>query len=61
MDGKAKIPIGEPGTPEGVTSHNRKALIRKDVILESSDHNYHFTQLTPSVDFVCEIPESVNS
>lgn len=59
MDDKAKIPIGEPGTPEASTSHNRKALTRENVTLESSDYNYHLANLTPSVDFIVDIPSEV--
>ena len=59
MDDKAKVPVGEPGTPEAATSHNRKALTRESVVLESSDHNYHLANLTPSVDFIVDIPDDV--
>ena len=58
MDDKAKIPVGNPGTPEAATCHNRKAWTRKEVVLESSDHNYHNSTITPSVDLICDIPES---
>lgn len=55
---KAKIPIGEPGTPEASTSHNRRALTKSNITLESSDHNYHISNITPSVDFFVEIPDN---
>ena len=58
MDNKAKIPVGEPGTPEPATSHMRKAVTTKNVTLEASDHNYHVTNLTPSVDLICDIPDT---
>ena len=58
MDGKAKVLVGEPGTPEPATSHMRKAVTTKNVTLEASDHNYHVTNLTPSVDLICDIPDT---
>lgn len=60
MDDKAKVAIGEPGTPEAATSHNRKTLTKTSVIQESADHNYHVGNFTPSVSLICDIPESVN-
>ena len=60
MDDKAKIPIGEPGTPEAATSHSRKAITTKSVILEASDHNYHSVNVTPSVNLFCNVPESAS-
>ena len=59
MDDKAKVPVGEPGTPESATNHNRKALTKDKVVLESSDHNYHVANLTPSVTFLVDIPSEV--
>ena len=59
MDDKAKIPVGHPGTPEAATSHMQKAWTAKGVTLESSDHNYHAVNLTPSVNLLCEIPEDL--
>ena len=56
MDDKAKVTVGEPGTPEASTSHNRKAWTTKKISLESSDHNYHSVNLTPSVNLLCSIP-----
>ena len=41
MDDKAKIPVGQPGTPKATTSLMQKAWTAKGVTLESSDHNYH--------------------
>lgn len=58
MDDKAKIPVGEPGTPEAATNHNRRAFTKSNVELEASDHNYHSVNITPSVDLVCDIPQS---
>ena len=58
MDDKAKVPIGEPGTPEAATGHNRKTLTKKNMVQESSDHNYHLGNFTPSVNLVCDIPDS---
>ena len=58
MDDKAKIPIGEPGTPEAATRHMRKAITTKKVTLESSDHNYHSVNMTSSVNLICDIPDS---
>ena len=58
MDDKSKVPIGEPGTPEAATSHNRRALTTKNVTLTSSVRNYHFSNLTPSVNLIVSIPES---
>ena len=58
MDDKAKILVGEPGTPELATSHMRKAVTTKNVTLAASDHNYHVTTLTPSVDLICDIPDT---
>ena len=56
-DDKAKVSVGEPGTPEPATNHNRKALTKKNVELEASDHNYHVANLTPSVTFMVELPD----
>ena len=61
IDDKAKTPVGQPGTPKVATSHIQKAWTAKDVTLESSDHNYHAVNQTPSVHLVFEIPENVTS
>ena len=58
MDHKAKNSVGEPRTPEAATSHMKKAVTTKDVTLEASDHNCHVTNLTPSVDVICNIPDT---
>ena len=34
VDNKAKIPVGEPGTPKPATSHMRKAVTTKNVTLK---------------------------
>lgn len=57
MDDKAKVPIGEPGTPESSTSHDKRVLMKNTSIQSSSDHNYHFASLTPSVHLICDIPD----
>ena len=54
MHDKPKI----PGTPEAATSHQRLALSRSNIDLESSDHNYHSVNLTRSVILNCQIPNS---
>ena len=61
MDDKAKIPVGETGTPEAATSHQRRVLSKCNIDLEASDHNYHSVNLTPSVILNCQIPDSPNS
>ena len=58
MDDKVKTPIGEPGTPDAGTSHNRRALTKSGIILETSDHNYLSVNITPSVILSSEIPGS---
>ena len=60
MDDKAKIPVGEPGTPEASTSHNRRALTLHGIEMEASDHNYHTVSMTPSVSLLCDVPDSPN-
>ena len=57
MHYKAKI----PGTPEAATSHQRRALSRSNIDLESSDHNYHSVNLALSVILNYQIPNSLNS
>ena len=57
MDDKAKIPVGDLGVPEAATSHMRKAVTTKKVTLESSDHNNHSVNLTPSGTLLCDLPE----
>ena len=57
MDDKPKIPAGDPGVFEAATSHMRKAVTTKKLTLESSDHNYHSVNLTPSVTLLCDLPE----
>ena len=59
MDDKAKISVGDPGTPEAATSHMRNAVTTKNVVLESSDQNYHSVNVTPSVNSFCDIPDSL--
>ena len=60
MDGKSKIPIGEPGNPEAATSHMRKALATASIELEATDHDYHVGNLTPSVNLICDIPQEAS-
>ena len=59
MDYKPKIPAGNSGVPEAATSHMRKAVTTKKLILESSDHNNGSVNLTPSVTLLCDLPEKV--
>lgn len=61
MDDKAKVAVGNPGTPEAATTHNRRALTTNSITLESSDHNYHSVNLTPSVTLICDTPTSASS
>eukprot|EP00795_Rhopilema_esculentum_P004062 gene4062-20239_t len=58
---KAKVPVGEPRTPEADTTHNRRALTQENVVLESSNQKYHFANLSPSVDLIVDIPLEVIS
>ena len=60
MDGKSKIPIGEPGNPEAATSHMRKALATASIELEATDHDYHVGNLTPSVNLICDTPQEAS-
>ena len=60
MHNKAKIPVGEPGTPKAATSHQCWALSRSNIDLDTSDHNYHSVNLTPSAILNCQIPDSRN-
>lgn len=60
MDDKSKVPVGEPGTPEAATSHNRRAFTNSNIKLEASDHNYHCVNITPSVDLFCKIPDNAH-
>ena len=55
MDDKSKIPIGEPGNPEAATSDMRKAPTTAGIELEATDHDYHVSNLTPSVNLICDI------
>ena len=59
MDDKAQIPAVDPGGPETVTSHMRKAVTTKKVTLESLDHNYHSVNLTPLIMLSCNLSEKV--
>ena len=52
MDDKAKVPVGEPGTPEAAATYNRRALTQENIVLESSGYNYHLANLPSSVDFI---------
>ena len=61
MEDKAKIPVGEPGTPEAATSHQRRALSKCNIDLEASNYSYHSVNLTTSVIPNCQIPDSPNS
>ena len=60
MDDKAKIPVGEPACSEAATSDMKKVLTKNNVNMKSTDHNYHCVNITPSVNFLCNIPGSVS-
>lgn len=54
MNDKLKVAIGEPGIAELATSHNCRALKRKENKLSPSDHNYNFASMSPSVILLCD-------
>lgn len=60
MDDKAKIPVGEPACADVATCHMNKSLTKSKVNLESTDYNYHCGNITPSVNLLCNIPESAS-
>ena len=60
MDDKANIPVGEPACADVATCHMNKSLTKSKVNLESTDYNYHCGNITPSVNLVCNIPESAS-
>ena len=60
MGGKSKTPIREPGNLEAATSHMRKSLTTANIELEATDHNYHVSNLTPSVNLICDMPQEAS-
>ena len=60
MDGKSKTPIRKPGNLEAAISHMRKSLTAGNIELEATDHDYHVSNLTPSVNLICDIPQEVS-
>jgi hypothetical protein len=58
-DDKAKVPIGEPGTPVSTGVRGRQTLAPSASTLAACDHDMTKASITPSVILQCDIPESV--
>lgn len=59
-DDKAKVSIGEPGSPVSTGVRGKKTIVPSSSTLVSLDHDMTKASLTPSVILHCKIPGSIN-
>lgn len=58
LDDKHRVKVGEPGFPEAAA---RRVLVQRDTAFEVGDHDFTRMSIVPSVCFVIDIPESIES
>ena len=61
LDDKHRIKVGEPGFPVAAAERGRRVLVNRDTTFEVSDHDFTRMSIVPSVCFIVDIPESVES
>ena len=53
--------MGEPGFPVAAAERGRRVLVSHDATFEVGDHDFTRMSIVPSVCFIIDIPESVES
>ncbi|VDH89562.1 Hypothetical predicted protein [Mytilus galloprovincialis] len=59
-DDKAKVSVGEPGSPVSTGVRGKKSIVPSSTTLVALDHDMTKASLTPSVILKCKIPESID-
>ena len=61
LDDKHRIKVGKPGFPVAAAERGRRVLVGHDSSFEVGDHDFTRFSIVPSVCFIINIPESVES
>ena len=61
LDDKHRIKVGEPGFSVPTAERGRRVLVSRDATFEVGDHDFTHMSIVPSVCFIIDIPESVES
>jgi hypothetical protein len=59
MDDKHKVKVGEPGSPVAMVERGKSVLVAMGKRFEVTDHDFTKYSLTPSVNVIVDIPESI--
>ena len=60
MDDKHAIKVGEPGYPVAGVEHGRQVLVTLSKKIAVADHDFTKFSLTPSVNFIIDIPSTID-
>ena len=59
QDDKHKIKVGEPGTPLAAIERGKQVIVGMNTVFQVADHDFSQLTLTPSVNFLIDIPEDI--
>lgn len=60
-DDKHRLKVGEPGFPVAAAERGRRVLVGRDSSFSVGDHDFTRFSLVPSVTFVIDIPDCIDS
>ncbi|XP_028416153.1 uncharacterized protein LOC114539744 [Dendronephthya gigantea] len=60
MDDKHKIKVGEPNYPLAAAQRGKQVLVGVNQTMAVGDHDFSKSTLTPSVNLIIDIPETIN-
>ena len=61
LDDKHRVKVGEPGFPVAALERGRKVIVGLNSFFQVGDHDYTRFSIIPSVCFLVDIPETVES
>ncbi|XP_064646150.1 uncharacterized protein LOC135499336 [Lineus longissimus] len=60
-DDKHKIKVGEPSYPLAAAERGKQVIVGPNQVMAVGDHDFSKCTITPSVNFIIDIPTSINS
>ena len=61
LDDKYRVKVGEPGFPVAAAERGRRVMVGLDSSFQVGDHDFTLHSIIPSVCFLIDIPEEVES
>ena len=61
LDDKHRVKVGEPGLPVAAAERGKRVLVSRDSSFEVGDHDFTLFSMIPSVCFIIDIPETIES